>query len=656
MRKTATLLYWFFLVIPLAVHPQNAPVTTAATVEGSLPGEVTVPVTVTGFSNIGAVSLSLDYNFTVIQFLQGTPNPQLSTLLTGDYDFGTGIHRITVGWFGAGVTLPDGDTLLNLSFTFTGGNTELTWYDNGPSCEYADGDYNVLSDTPTTAYYINGYVCGALANPGPISGNIIVCQGQDSESYSIDPVTNATGYTWTVPDGAVIVSGQNTNAILVDYSLNAVSGIIAVYGTNPCGNGPPSQLPVIVNALPLAWAGNDTVIPYGTSTTLHADPGGTGTFSYHWSPEELLTDPDVREPQTVILTSTAIFTVLVTNEASLCRSSDDVVITITGGPLSINPESVPNELCSGGTAWLFANAGGGSGNYTYLWTCTPTDTPPWSSDQANPQVSPDSSKTYHLSVFDGYTTVTGSAPLTVYQLSTATISGGDSLCGEGSSTILTVDLTGMPPWTFNYTNGVITYLVADQFTTPFTFAASEPGVYTIPYLSDAHCTGMTYGSAEVDVFPIPPTPVITEEGIMLFSSLCCGNQWYRDGVLIPGATGQMYVPEVTANYYDIITLNGCSSDTSNEIYFVIIGLSGEKSSMFSIEPNPAGDFVAVRSAADMADIGMIRIFTIRGEVVETCRVDGKDRIVLDIQRLTPGIYFLVVSAKDEKFGYKLIVQ
>jgi hypothetical protein len=659
MRKTVTLLYCFFLVLPPAVLSQNAPVTTAATVAGAVPGEITVPITVTGFTNIGAISLTLDYDYSVIQFLQGTPNPLLPTFLTGDADLGNGFHRLTMGWYGPGTGLPDGSAIMNLVFTYVNGNTALEWFEDGSSCEYADGQGDVLNDTPASAYYINGYVCGALANPGPISGNITVCQGQDGESYGIDPVANATGYTWTVPDGAAIVSGQNTNAILVDYSEYAVSGMVAVYGLNPCGSGPSSQLPVTVNALPVANAGNDTVIPYGTSATLHAAPGGTGTFSYHWSPEVLLADPDVREPQTVILTSTVIFTVLVTNVASLCQSSDDVIITITGGPLNVNPASIPDELCLGGTAWLFANAGGGSGNYTYAWTCIPPDTPPWTSDLANPQVSPGSSKTYHLSVFDGYTTVTGSTSLTVYQLPTATITGGDSLCGEGASTILTVDLTGTPPWTFYYTTGVLTYLVMDQYTTPYSFAASEPGVYTIPYVSDAHCTGTTYGSAEVLIFPVPPAPVITIYENLLLSSACCGNQWYKDGILIPGATGQTYEPDVNGNYSDIVTLNGCSSDASNEIYFVIPGISRHSNSLFCIEPNPAGDFVAVKSTAVQPDVVMIQIFTVQGKEEEAMHVDpvdGQNNIILNIQHLSPGLYFLVISAKYGKYGYKLIVE
>ena len=343
---------------------QNAPVTTCSTITGAVPGNVSVPIVVTGFTNIGAVSLTIDYNYAVIQFIQGTPNPSLWGFLSGDSDLGDGNHRITMGWFGSGTTLPDGSAIMTLVFNYVGGNSPLTWFENGSSCEYADAVGNVLDDIPAENYYLNGYVCGAINNPGTITGNNSVCQGQAGEVYSVAPLANVTGYNWTVPQGATIVNGDSTNVITVNFSGQAISGVISVNGFNECGSGPSSTLSVTVNALPIADAGADQVINYGTSTTLQAAPGGPGTFSYHWSPEELLVNPDVQNPQTVIMTATTVFTLLVTNQAGQCQSSDEVIVTIVGGPLSVNPVAIPGSICLGESVQLYANAGGGSGNYT----------------------------------------------------------------------------------------------------------------------------------------------------------------------------------------------------------------------------------------------------------------------------------------------------
>ncbi len=149
---------------------------------------------------------------------------------------------------------------MTLNFNYIGGNSSLNWFENGSSCEYADPMGNPLNDVPTEDYYINGYICGLIGDPGPIVGNDSVCQGQAGETYTVLSLPNVTGYAWTLPEGCIIINGENTNSITVDYSENAVSGTISVFGTNQCGDGPGSELLVNVGTLPIANAGNDTTI------------------------------------------------------------------------------------------------------------------------------------------------------------------------------------------------------------------------------------------------------------------------------------------------------------------------------------------------------------------------------------------------------------
>ncbi len=91
---------------------------------------------------------------------------------------------------------------------------------------------------PSPLVDLNGYIVGV--NPeqaGNISGYNIVCPGQVGVMYTVAPIAGATGYVWTLPYGAIITAGENTNSISVDFSSGAVSGNINVYGTNYCGNG-----------------------------------------------------------------------------------------------------------------------------------------------------------------------------------------------------------------------------------------------------------------------------------------------------------------------------------------------------------------------------------------------------------------------------------
>lgn len=68
---------------------------------------------------------------------------------------------------------------------------------------------------------------------GSIQGYATACANTNA-TYSVQPVSNATNYTWTVPAGASISFGQGTNSILVIFST-APTGSICVSMTNSCG-------------------------------------------------------------------------------------------------------------------------------------------------------------------------------------------------------------------------------------------------------------------------------------------------------------------------------------------------------------------------------------------------------------------------------------
>jgi uncharacterized protein YjdB/beta-glucanase (GH16 family) len=65
------------------------------------------------------------------------------------------------------------------------------------------------------------------------SGDPFVYKGENNKIYSITPVSGA-GYTWSVPSGATIVSGQGTSQITVNFGTSAVSGNINAAVTSGC--------------------------------------------------------------------------------------------------------------------------------------------------------------------------------------------------------------------------------------------------------------------------------------------------------------------------------------------------------------------------------------------------------------------------------------
>ncbi len=150
----------------------------------------------------------------------------------------------------------------------------------------------VVSSSPVVTGTDNGSnitIAAAIGSPGTITGLTSVCQGQAGVIYSVPAIANATGYTWTLPAGASITSGSNTNSITVTFSGSASSGNVTVLGTNiGCGNGPVSSpLAVTVNPNAAAsvsiTANPGNTICSGTNVTFTAVPTNGGTTpSYQW--------------------------------------------------------------------------------------------------------------------------------------------------------------------------------------------------------------------------------------------------------------------------------------------------------------------------------------------------------------------------------------
>jgi hypothetical protein len=250
-------------------------------------------------------------------------------------------------------------------------------------------------------------------NPGSITGNAAPCQRSPGNVYSVNPVSNATGYTWTVPDTSWIInSGQNTHSVTV--TAGTTTGNITLTASNSCGNSTTSVFHVTPVPLPVANAGPDQVLGYGSSANLNGSAtGGSGTYNWHWEPANLLIDPNVQNPVTYNLTSSVQFTLTVTDAGTGCPGSDQVLITITGGPLSLLVTATPNPVCDSSSTQLLALASGGTGNYVFTWS---SDPPGFSSTIQNPVVVPTATTTYIVNVYDGFATIIDSVLVTVLQL------------------------------------------------------------------------------------------------------------------------------------------------------------------------------------------------------------------------------------------------
>lgn len=188
--------------------------------------------------------------------LEILPMPLINNVSGGGaYCEGTGGVTITLDDSETGITYElwrDGSELITTLSGTTG--SALNFNNITDAGTYTIDAYNALSLCKRT---MNGGATVSVkplpGDGGPITGSEIICQDTDGLTYTIDPVSDATGYVWNVPTGYTIVGGDNSSSITVNTDNTATDGFITVYAQNACGSGNPSaNKAVTVNPVPEA--------------------------------------------------------------------------------------------------------------------------------------------------------------------------------------------------------------------------------------------------------------------------------------------------------------------------------------------------------------------------------------------------------------------
>ncbi len=119
--------------------------------------------------------------------------------------------------------------------------------------------------------------------PTAITGSTYNLCNAGNQNYSCTVTASATSYTWTVPANTSIVSGQGTNAVVINFTNAFVTGIIKVHATNGCGSSADRTLTVYAKpATPGTITGATTVCANQTSVP-YSIAAVTGATSYTWA-------------------------------------------------------------------------------------------------------------------------------------------------------------------------------------------------------------------------------------------------------------------------------------------------------------------------------------------------------------------------------------
>ena len=240
-----------------------------------------------------------------------------------------------------------------------------------------------------------------------------VCVGnatQFTSTSTTDPAgQNIASYQWDFGDGQTSTVQNHTHTY-------AAAGTYEATLTVSNGNGLCSDeitKTVTVHAMPAPTAtANPYSVQFAGVSTLTGNAGVGGSFTYHWEPASMVTDPNSQTTQTVPLTETQVYTLTVTNTEGGCSSTTTVTVSMDGSNLTATATADQYELCEGSSTTIHAIPANGTGSYTFSWN--PDNTLSNTSAQ-NPTVTPNvGSTTYTCVVSDGIIDQTVSVTILVH--------------------------------------------------------------------------------------------------------------------------------------------------------------------------------------------------------------------------------------------------
>lgn len=225
---------------------------------------------------------------------------------------------------------------------------------------------------------------------GPIMTNantVSICSGT-SINLSLTFNTPST-YTWVASDNPGTTGERTTtqtNTMLNDTIINATSSAQTVtYMVTPTSLaesclGTPQMVQVIVNPLPDANAGADTVLTCNNPTLTLTGTSVTSPVSYQW------TSPDNTISNTQIITanSSGVYILTVTNSTTLCTNSDSMLVTFdTIAPIITCPLNYQITDCIPGTITINGTTNDITDSIKWFGPGIPTDNPALISNQNN---------------------------------------------------------------------------------------------------------------------------------------------------------------------------------------------------------------------------------------------------------------------------------
>ncbi|MCD6067063.1 MAG: hypothetical protein K0S33_1889 [Bacteroidetes bacterium] len=399
-----------------------------------------------------------------------------------------------------------------------------------------DSITTIASDTSGTISVVVSNGCGSSAPqtlavlvntvpamPGTITGTATICSGS-SNIYSIADVTDATGYTWTLPGGWAGTSVVDS----IITTASDTSGTISVTADNSCGSSIAQILTIVVNTVPVSpvITGPATVCSGNSATySVATEAGVTG---YTWTLPAGWAGASTTDSITIATIDTSGMVSVTADNAcgsSIAQTLNVTVDSIPGVPGAITGATT---ICSGSSNTYSIATVPGATNYT--WTL-PGGWAGTSTVDSIVTIASDTSGTITVAVGNScgnsstqtLTVSVNPLPIVSYVQSPSTVCvDNTSLPLAGASPAGgTFNGTAVTGSTFDAsTAGVGTYTITYTYTDPNSCTDTANSTITV----DA-CIGVqeVLTETEISLYPNPTTSTATLSGVELSAQLTVYN-------------------------------------------------------------------------------------------------------------------------------------
>ncbi len=200
----------------------------------------------------------------------------------------------------------------------------------------------------------------------------------------------------------------------------------------------------------------------------------------------------------------------------------------------------------------------------------------------------------------------------------------------------------------------ISYNLLNENKIVVTWLDSASGTIKLTQTNVAGCKDSTAIKVTIRATPDKPTIQLLSDGYLV-SNYPNGNQWYRNGNPIPGATGRMYLPQVNGYYsVKVKTPDGCESDMSDSVFILIHSVEERnKSNFYSLLPQ----------STNVWSINYRGVSPFKVEIVNELGIPLMAKTFesiassyqINLNNFPAGVYFVIISNLETISVQKILV-